>query len=120
MKRVLIIAVILALVMTVCPQFCSLTAQEEEDKTEYSFGTIKSITSTQIVVSEYDYENYEEVDVIFIIGPDVEYEGVDSYKDIAVGDSVEIDYVIKDGKNIAILIAVEKPSGEEEGLIIED
>ena len=39
---------------------------------------------------------------------------MDSLKSIAVGDSVDIEYVVKDGEKVAKVIAVEKSSQEEE------
>lgn len=121
MKGLLFTAVILALAVSVSSLPGNIRAQEEEEvETEYAYGTVKSITSSQIVVKEYDYENDTEVDVIYTIGPDVEYEGVSSYKDISAGDSVEIDYVVKGGKKIATLISAEEPFEEEEGLIIDE
>ena len=95
-------------------------AQEEgeeeivaEEEIEYSWGTVKEISSDQIVVSEWDTDKSEEVDVVYIIDPKVRLKDVKSLKDIAVGDSVDIDYVVRDGKRVAKVIIVEKTSVAE-------
>ena len=92
-------------------------AQEEgeegivaEEETEFSWGTAKKISSNQIVVTEWDTDRFEEVDVVYTIDPKVKLKNVNSLKDIAAGDKVEIDYVIKDDKRIAKVIVVEKTS----------
>ena len=87
-------------------------AQEAED-TEDSWGTVSSLSSNQLVVSEYDYDSEVEVDVTYAVGPEVEVKNVDSLKNITVGDSVDIEYVIKYGKKVAKIISVEKSSEEE-------
>lgn len=86
-------------------------AQEEE--TEYSLGTVKSISSGRIIITEYDYDTEEEINVTYTITPNVKLDNVKSLKEIAVGDDVWIDYVIKDGKKIAVGIEVRKPSYEQ-------
>jgi hypothetical protein len=59
-------------------------------------------------VSEYDYEKDEYTSVAYAIDPAVKLDNVKSLTEIAAGDTVDIDYVVKDGKNIAKIIAVEK------------
>ena len=96
-------------------------AQEEveeeivvEEEIEYSWGTAKKISSGQIVVSEWDTDSSEKVDVAYIIDPKVKFKNVKSLKDITVGDGVDIDYVVRDDKRVAKVIVVSKPSEVEE------
>lgn len=114
MKRYLAVAAVLTLGLVVCFASGISLAQEEEKETEYSWGTVSSISSDQITVKEHDYASENEVEVTYTIDPKVELKNVNSLKDIAVGDSVDIDYVVKDGKKVAMIIDVEKPSYEEE------
>lgn len=116
MKRFLFFVLILALAVLTQSY---LTAQEEEKvTTNYSYGSVKSITSGQIVVTEYDAENDEELDVIYVITPESKYEGADSYTDVSAGDSVDIEYVIQAGKKTAVLILIEEPVEDE--ILIEE
>ena len=85
-----------------------------EDETEFSFGTVKTVTENQLIVSEYDYESNADVDVTYEVSPQTEYENATSLKDIAVGDSVDVDFLVKDGKKTAVAVTVEKPLTEEE------
>ena len=44
----------------------------------------------------------------YTISPGVELYDVDAVSEIAVGDEVDIDYVMKDGQRVAVAIAVGK------------
>ena len=105
---------LLAVLICVIAVFSSGQIFAQEEDIEYSWSTVKSISSTQIVVIEYDYDNDEDVEVAYSIDPKVELRGVKTLKDIAVGDNLEIEYVIRGGKKVTKVIAVEKPSKAEE------
>ena len=120
MKKCLTVVGLLVLGLFVSSLLDVSMAQEEETETEYASGIVKSISGNQIVVSEYDDEYEIEIDEKYIIDPNTKYENVDSQKDISSGDYVEIGHVFEGGKKIAVLISVEKPTEEEEGLIIEE
>lgn len=106
MNRHLIIAAGLALSLLMC--FVSnISLAQEEEELEFSYGVVRSLSSNELVVRQYDDEG-EEVDVTYIIDINVELKNVDALEDIAVGDSVEIEYVVKDGKKVAKIITVEK------------
>lgn len=113
MKRRLAITVVLTGLL-MCFPLSILRAQEEEVATEYSWGVVKSVSSEQLVVTEYDYDSGEEIDVTYTIDPAAELINVDSLKDIAVGDTVDIEYVVKVDEKVTRVITVEKSSYEEE------
>ncbi len=115
MKRYLAVAAVLALGLLVYSGI-SLAQEEEEsvEETDYSWGTVSSVSSNQIVITEYDYDKDEEVNVTFAVDANVKLHNVGSLKGLAVGDKVWIDYMIREGKNVAIGIEVEKPSQKEE------
>lgn len=94
----------------------------EVEETEFSYGTVTSVSSNQIVVSEYDYESDQDVDVTYTVPADVKLEGVASLQEIAVGDAIDIDFLIKGGQKVASLITVEKPIEEDEegAFVVED
>ena len=85
-----------------------------EVETEFSFGTVKSLADTQLVVSEYDYESNADVDVTYQVSGETAFENVGSLKEIAVGDSVDIDYLVNGDQKKAVAITVEKPLTEDE------
>ena len=97
------------------PAAAPAAAAPAEEETDYSFGTVKSVSGDQMVVSEYDYESDKDVDVTYAADPAVKLENVDAVANIKAGDSVEIDFVTKDGKKVAKTISVEKPTEEEAG-----
>ena len=88
------------------------------EETEFSYGTVKSISDNQMVVSEYDYDTDKDVDVTYNVPTEVTIEGAASLKEIAVGAAVDIDFLIKDGQKTATAITVEKPIEEDEDLAL--
>ncbi|MFB0561836.1 MAG: hypothetical protein ACETWM_11600 [Candidatus Lokiarchaeia archaeon] len=112
MKRHIMGAAVLALLFLMCYMSGVSLAQEEE--LEYSWGRVSSLSSNQIIVKEYDYESDEDVDVTYVIDPKVKIENVNSLEEITVGDSVGIDFVVRDSEKVAKVIIVEKSSYEEE------
>ena len=106
MNRRLIIAAGLALSLLMC--FVSnISLAQEEEELKSSSGIVRSLSSNELIVRQYDDE-WEEVDVTYIIDINVELKNVDAVKDIAVGDSVKIEYAVKDGEKVAKIITVEK------------
>lgn len=86
------------------------------EEPEYAFGTVKSVAKDQIVITEFDYDTGEEKEVAYSIDPKAEISGVSSLQDVAAGDEVDVDYLVKDGKNVAVALSFAKPVAvEEEG-----
>lgn len=96
----------------VCYMSGAPLAQEEE--LQYSWGKVSGLSSSQIIVKEYDYESDEEVDVTYAVDPEVKIENVNALEETAVGDSVGINFVVKNSEKVAKVIIVEKSSYEEE------
>ncbi len=113
MRKYLGIAIVLMLGFLMCSMPGISLAQEEEE-TEYSWGAVSSVSSNQVVITEYDYDSDEGLEVTYTVDPNAELKNVDSLKDIAVGDNVDIEYVVRNGKKVAKIITVEKSSSEEE------
>ena len=94
--------------------FSDVALAQEEEEIEYSWGRVSSVSSGQIIVTEYDYDKEEESDVTYTLSPNVELRNIDSIESIVVGDSLDIEYIVKDGKRVAKAIGTEEPSYEEE------
>lgn len=88
-------------------------AQDEEKETGYSWGVVKSISSSQIVLTEQDEETGEESDVIYDIDPKVEFNNASKIEDIAAGNSIGIEYEVSNGNKIAKVIDAEELSQQE-------
>ena len=112
MKKYIMGAMVLALLFLMCYVSGAPLAQEEE--LEYSWGRVSGLSSNQIIVKEYDYESDEEVDVTYAVDPEVKIENANSLEEIAVGDSVGINFVVRNSEKVAKVIIVEKSSYEEE------
>ncbi len=91
----------------------SFAQEQGEEEAEYTWGIVSSISAQQIVLSEYDYDTDEEVNVAYTLDPDLELKNLESLEEIVVGSDVWVDYVVKDGKKIAVGIELRMPSSEE-------
>ena len=80
----------------------------ETEPTEYAYGTVTSISEGSLVVSQYDYTTGEMKDAAYTVDPAVELNNVSALTEIAQGDGVDIEYVVRDGKNIATAIIVDR------------
>ena len=85
-----------------------------EKETDYSYGTVVRASAAELVVSEYDYETDQDVEVTYALDPAVQLDNVANVSEIQAGDGVDIDFVTKDGKKTALAVAVEKFTNEEE------
>lgn len=120
MKRYLVIAAALSLLAYFSCGAC--LAQEEaaeeavaeEKEMEFSWGKVNSVSSDQIIVTEYDYSIEEEAKTTYIIAPNVKLYNVNSLKDIVAGNDVWIGYVISEDKKVAMSIEVQKSSYQDE------
>lgn len=86
---------------------------EEDVPTEYAYGTVKELNGSRLVVSEYDYATETTAEIAYTIDPNVKLADVAAVSEIAVGDLVDIDYVVKNDERVAVALAVEKPGAEE-------
>ena len=82
----------------------------DEEALEYSYGVVNSVSATQLVVTEYDFETDADVTVTYELNDKTELT-VASASEIKVGDDVEIDYKLENGKKVAVWVGIE--SGEE-------
>lgn len=87
----------------------------EQEEPEYAFGTAKSVEGDTLVINEFDYDTGEEKEAAYWVDSKTEYDNVASLKEVSAGDEVDIDYLMKDGKKIAVAVSVAKPVEGEEG-----
>ena len=97
-------------------------APQAEETTEFSYGTVKSVSEGTLVVTEYDYDNDKDIEVTYSVPATTTLDGVGQLNEIAPGDAVDIDYVVKGGERAASTISVEKGGAEdiEEGAPAEE
>ena len=95
----------------------ALDAGLASPEVEYAFGTVKKAAADQVLISEFDYDTGEEKEVSYQLDPKVEISGAASVAEIAPGDEVDVDYVTRQEKRVAVSLVVAKPApaGEGEG-----
>lgn len=77
-------------------------------------GFVKSVSGTEIVVTQYDEGKNAEVDVVYQITPETQAEiyGDIPVSQVKVGDEVEIDYHNNNKKMVAEYVSVDLSSYE--------
>lgn len=104
---------ILVSALVVCAPVAGF-AQEEQD-TEYGYGTIVEIRkeANEIVVNEYDWETGEEGAVVYSIGEEIDVDNAKSWDSIPNGTYVDIEYVMDNkGKKVAGYVSAYEPEQE--------
>jgi len=89
----------------------SLLFSQKEEEFQWIWGEVTSIDTAKksITVKYLDYETDIEKEMSFVIDEKTNFEGVNSLGEIKVKDTVSIDYIMEQDKNIARNISVEKP-----------
>jgi hypothetical protein len=85
-----------------------------EEDLEYTYGSVVSSTPTEIVVSEYNYETDEEVQVTYTITPETKFSNIPGAADLAKDDNVDIYYKVADDKKIASMVTKDDTVYESE------
>ena len=81
---------------------------QDPEETDYAFGTVERSSATEIVVNQYDYESDAETTITYKIDPNVELTNAKDIQSIVKGDSVDVTFIEKNGKKIAVAILIEK------------
>jgi hypothetical protein len=113
MKKLVILPLVIALFILVVSLTGLSPAQEKENNFAYSWGTVKSVSGSEIVLTEEGEETGEEVDVSYNISPEVELNNIAKIEDIAVGNSIGIEYEVIDGSKVAKVIDTEESFPQE-------
>ncbi len=85
-----------------------------DEKTEFSFGTVKKNESGKITLSSFVPETSQVVERVYSENAQTQVQGGKTLQDLKPGDFVEIDYVVRGDKNIlkyVTLGAGELPGG---------
>jgi hypothetical protein len=86
----------------------------------YAFGTVKSVTGSELVVSEYDPVTDADVTVAYAVATDAEFMNASGLRDLAPGDAVDLTYLEEGGRRTAIAILVEKLAQIQEPPVPDD
>jgi len=91
----------------------SAVAQEEEEVLG-TYGHVVKVTGNQLTISEWDIEKEAMVDVSYTVDAKTKLINVGALKDLKADQSVDINYVVRAGKNVAVDLTLEIPSDDEE------
>jgi hypothetical protein len=79
------------------------------DDEDFAFGTVVSVSDTNIVILEYNFDSEEEVQMTYDVNGDTKFENVTALKEIVPNDEVEINFKEVDGKKMATFISKDLP-----------
>ncbi len=117
-KKALILSLgLMVLSLNVSFIFSQEETEEEIEEIEWVWGDVVALDENQITVKYLDYETDEEKEIMVVCDLETEFENISLISEIKVGDSVSIDYVVREGKNIAKFISVEKIETLEEEIL---
>ncbi len=82
-----------------------------EPETQWVWGEVVTVdlANKTVFVKYLDYESDQEKEMAITVGDNTTFENVKSIDELKPKDTVSIDYVSQDGKNVAKNISVEKP-----------
>jgi hypothetical protein len=88
----------------------SMPSTSEGETISWVWGEVKSIdaNTSELIVIYTDYQTGEEKELALSIDQETKFEGVSGLGNVRIGNTASIDYLVKDGKNIANNISIEK------------
>ena len=76
-----------------------------------AFGTVISITSSNLVLYEFNFEEKKDVNQLYFISENVELDNIKSLKEIKKGNEISIEYKEEDSRRI--ITYINKYKGEK-------
>ncbi len=88
----------------------AVPAETAGNDVSWVWGEVKAVdaTASAFTINYMDYQTDEEKDLVLTNDAETKFDNIGSLADIKVGDTVSVDYAVKDGKNIVKNISVEK------------
>ena len=97
-----------------------LTAAEDDpavnvdEALEYTYGSVVSASAAEVVISEYNYESDEEIQMTYVVNADTKFSNVNAAQDLLKDDNVDIYYKVIDDRKIATMITKDDTVYEED------
>jgi len=97
------------------PQVQVMEIKDEEAPTEWVWGEVVSTDQEvpSVTIKHLDYNTYEEVKTTLLLTGKTLFENAKNLSEIKAGDRITADYRVQDGKSVAEMIVVDRPSGEK-------
>jgi len=92
----------------VFPDTDDMDAEKLEGDIMIAFGTLTAVAKGKLTVSEYDFDTDRDVEIIYMVDEDTEYENVADASKLSAEDPVEIIYLEMDGKRFALVVTKEQ------------
>lgn len=89
-------------------------ADDSGETLEYTYGSVVSVSPVQVIISEYNYESDEEVQVSYTINPETKFNNMTGVPDLTKEDNVDIYYKIVGDQKVATMITKDATVYENE------
>jgi len=86
----------------------------QEDNVEYAWGEVAEISARQIVMKDYDYDTDEYMDMAYVLEGDVEMENLADLSELTPGMTVEIGFVLRQGRRVVVSIYADEQADPDE------
>ena len=101
MKRAFFLTALCCSILLALPVW---SAEQALNTADYAYGEVVQSSNDQLVISEYDYEMDEELQVTYTINSQTAFTNVADAVKLAKGDAVEIYYKESNGKRVADMV----------------
>ncbi|MFH1845997.1 MAG: hypothetical protein ABH869_00350 [Candidatus Omnitrophota bacterium] len=114
MKKLLKCMLVTSMISMLAFQGVSFSQEETaEEDMNATYGTVVEVSGDSVIISEYNYETDELVNVTYHVAEDAEMENLESFAELEEGSDVDIEFVELDGKNVIKYIYVYVDEEEE-------
>jgi hypothetical protein len=94
-------------------------AEPPSPEPQYAYGIVAGVSEGRLLIREFDDASGGIVEVPYALDAEVAVEPDGALSTVAVGDDVDLDYVVQGGTRIATFIAVSKPRPDEAAADVE-
>ena len=93
------------------PPAAAAPQENTDSNTQWVWGEVTAVDSPgkTLTLKYLDYETDQEKELLLVVDESTSYENIKSLEDIQPKDNLSVDYTLKDGKNVAKSISLEKP-----------
>lgn len=93
-----------------------MSSTDQEPETQWVWGEVVAVDlqNSSVTVKYLDYESDQEKEMGISYDDKTAFENITSIEELKPKDTVSVDYMILDGKNVAKNISIEKPEMQQE------
>ena len=103
-KYLAIFGIILGVFASIHLSSAEDTKGDVDETLEYTYGSVVSVSPTVVVISEYNYESDQEVQMSYGVNAETKFNNISSLQELAKDDNVDIYYKVLGDQKVAKMI----------------